>query len=86
MVKLYIQHCFGTVQAKYSDVCSAFYGARGLFPVRVAYSASVCFYKVGQIPNLQGQSGASDSQPVSTFTYLKNLPLMIQMRVLSSVE
>ncbi len=28
--------------------------------------------------HLQGQSGASDSQPVSTFSYLKNLPLTIQ--------
>ncbi len=39
---------------------------------------------VGEI--LQGQSGASDSQPVSTFQYLKNLLLTIQTRVLSSVE
>ncbi len=30
---------------------------------------------------LQGQSGASDSQPVSMFSYLKNLPLTIQTRV-----
>ncbi len=45
-----------------------------------------CFYKVGAIPTLQGQSGASDSQPVSMFSYLKNLPLTIQTRVLSSVE
>ncbi len=34
----------------------------------------------------QGQSGASDSQPVSTFRYLKNLLLTNQTRVLSSVE
>ncbi len=38
------------------------------------------------IPMSQGQSGASDSQPVSTFRYLKNLLLTIQTRVLSSVE
>ncbi len=35
------------------------------------------------IATLQGQSGASDSQPVSMFSYLKNLPLAIQTRVLS---
>ncbi len=29
----------------------------------------------GAIPTSQGQSGASDSQPVSTFRYLKNLLL-----------
>ncbi len=69
MVKLYLQHCSRTVQPKYSDVCSAFYG--GLFPDpgREDYNAS-----------------CSDSQAVSTFTYVKNLPLMNQTRVLSSVE
>ncbi len=36
-----------------------------------------CFYKA-----LQAQSGASESQPVSMFSYLKNLPLTIQTRVL----
>ncbi len=44
------------------------------------------FLYSGTIPTLQGQSGASDSQPVSTFSYLKNLPLTIQTRVLSCVE
>ncbi len=38
------------------------------------------------IPTLQGQSGTSDSQPVSIFSHLKNLILTIQMRVLSCVE
>ncbi len=45
-----------------------------------------CFYKVGQFHTLQGQSGAYDSHSVSMFSYLKNLPLTIQMQVLSSVE
>ncbi len=39
-----------------------------------------CFYKVGIVPTLQGQSDASDSQPVSTFL------LLTQTQVLSSVE
>ncbi len=39
----------------------------------------------GAIPTSQGQSAASDSQPVSTFRYLKNLLLTIQTRVLSCV-
>ncbi len=70
-------------------MCSAFYG--GLFPEpgRVAYNAGlhkVCFYKVEAIPTLQEQSDASDSQPVSMSSYLKNLPLTIQTRVLSSVD
>ncbi len=43
-------------------------------------------YKVGQIPMLQGQSGASDSQPVSTFRYLMNLLLTFQTQVFSCVE
>ncbi len=53
-------------------LCSAFYG--GLFPElgRVAYNSK---------PTLQGQSDASDSQPVSTF-----LQLTTQMQALSSVE
>ncbi len=65
--------------------------AGGLFPEpgrRVVFNAGLhkgCFYKVS-IPTLQVQSGASQSQPVSMFSYLKNLPLTIQTRVLSSVE
>ncbi len=68
------------------NVCSTFHG--GLFPEpgRVAYTGlhEGCFYQVEQF-QLWGHSGASDSQPVSKFSYLKNLPLTIQMRVLSCV-
>ncbi len=85
VVKLCLQHCSRTVQPKYLSVCSAFYG--GLFPDhgRVAYNAGLlkdCFYKVGQFQLCI----VSDSQPVSMFSYLKNLPLTIQRRVLSGVE
>uniref|UniRef100_A0A672RNY0 Cleavage stimulation factor subunit 3 n=1 Tax=Sinocyclocheilus grahami TaxID=75366 RepID=A0A672RNY0_SINGR len=45
-------------QPKYSDVCSTFYGGRGLFPGRVAYSAGVL-------------TNNADSQPVSTFFIFK---------------
>ncbi len=43
-------------------------------------------YKVGATPTSQGQSGASDSQPASSFRYLKNLLLTIQTLVLRCVE
>ena len=42
-----------------------------------------CFADPGRVDY---NAGRSDSQSVSTFSYLKNLPLMIQTRVLSSVE
>ncbi len=89
MVKLYLQHCSRTVQRKYLSVCSAFYG--GLFPEpRVACNVNIMngceHYKVGQFQRRKDSLVTSDSQPVSTFQYLKNLLLTIQTRVLSSVE
>ncbi len=53
-------------------VCAAHLG--GFFPGRVAYNA-ICFYKVGQFKD----SLALLTQPASMFSYLKNLPLTIQM-------
>ncbi len=80
VVKLYLQHCSGTVQPKYYSVCSAFYG--GLFPEPVSSLPSVhkgCFYKVGQF-QLYKDSLVLSTQ-VSMFSYLKNLPLTIQTDV-----
>ncbi len=62
-------------------MCNAFY-ILSLLNLRVAYNAG-CTKTVSieqTIPALQGQSGAFDSQPVSTFSYLKDLPLMIHTR------
>ncbi len=79
---------FNTVPEQFNPnirVCSAFHGELFPGPGRVANNAGLhkhlLFLLSGAIPTLQGQSDASDSQPVNMF-----LLLMIQTGVLCSVE
>ncbi len=68
-------------------VCGTFYGR--LFPEPGSSLPAVLKKDVSikcDNSTLQGQSGASDSQPVSMFSYLKNFPLTLQTRVLSCEE
>ncbi len=84
--KLYLQHCSRTVNP-HIIVCAAHFTEDYFLILGVAYQlcTKAVSIKWGH-SKLQGQSGASDSQPVSTFSYLKNLPLTIQTRALSSAE
>ncbi len=70
--KLYLQHCSRTVQCKYSSVRSVFY--RGLFPEPGRVACQLCPKAVSiKLDN------SNLARTVCTFSYLKNVPLMIQM-------
>ncbi len=86
MVKLYLQH----VPEQFNPnirVCAAHFTEDYFLNLGVACQlcSKAVSIKWGD-SNFARTVDASDSQPVSTFSYLKNLPLTIQTRVLSSVD